>query len=237
MSSMRAGAEQLVFDLPAADPPSFDNFVVGHNAEAVAALALAAAGECAETGVFIWGPPGAGCSHLLAAAAAAARARGRPVIESPAAATLADDAPAPGAFAAIDDVGLAGSAAQGRLFSLYNALASSGGTLVAAASAPPAALGLRDDVRSRLAWGLVHEIVPLDDADKPRALAAWARARGFVLGDDVVAWLLARHRRDMRALVAVLESLDRRSLALRRPVTLPLLREWMQRSIDENGPD
>jgi DnaA family protein len=65
------------------------------------------------------------------------------------------------------------------------------------------------------------------------ALAAYARERGFALGDDVIAYLLAHGRRDMRALVATLAALDRLSLAQKRPVTVPLVREWLQRRIDE----
>ena len=40
----------------------------------------------------------------------------------------------------------------------------------------------------------------------------------------------------MRTLVATLAALDRRSLAQKRPVTVPLLREWLQRSIDDGPP-
>ena len=78
--------------------------------------------------------------------------------------------------------------------------------------------------------------MPLSDDEKPAALAAYARARGFSLADDVIGYLLAHGRRDMRTLVATLAALDRRSLAQKRPVTLPLLREWLQRSIDDPAP-
>src|SRR5260364_131549 len=36
--------------------------------------------------------------------------------------------------------------------------------LVAAGNAPPRALALREDLRSRLGWGLVFQLAPLDDA-------------------------------------------------------------------------
>ncbi|MBU6486062.1 MAG: hypothetical protein KGR23_14845, partial [Betaproteobacteria bacterium] len=130
---------------------------------------------------------------------------------------------------AIDGVHLAGADEQGRMFTLFNALAARGGQWVAAACAPPARLALRDDLRTRLALGLVFEVLPLADADKPRALAAYALERGFRLGDDVIAYLLAHGRRDMRSLVATLAALDRHSLATRRTVTVALLRDWMQR--------
>ena len=139
---------------------------------------------------------------------------------------LADLADPP-ALVAIDDVDRADEGAQARVFTLYNRLQERGGQLLAAAAVPPARLPLRDDLRSRLGWGLAYEIVPLGDADKPEALARYARERGWRLGDDVIAYLLAHGRRDMPALVATLAELDRRSLAAKRPVTVHLLREWL----------
>ena len=227
--------EQLVFDLAAPEPPTFDSFVVGRNAEVVRALERAASGGLAETGVVLWGPPGSGKSHLVAATAAAARASGRQAMLCTAPAEWPSSAEA-GELIAIDDLGGADADAQSRLFSLYNALRERGGTLVAAAAGPPAQLAVRDDVRSRLAWGLAYEVLPLADADKPAALAAWARARGFALDDEVIAYLLAHGRRDMGTLVAALRALDRRSLALKRPLTVPMLREWMQGTLSEGSP-
>jgi DnaA family protein len=128
----------------------------------------------------------------------------------------------------VDAVDAADADAQGRLFTLINRLVAVQGHWLAAASLPPARLALREDLRTRLALGLVLEIVPLADADKPQALAAYARERGFDLSDDVIGYLLAHGRRDMRSLVAALAALDRRSLAAKRSVTVPLLREWLQ---------
>jgi DnaA family protein len=117
------------------------------------------------------------------------------------------------------------------LFTLLNALAASGGQWVACAQAPPARLALRDDLRTRLALGLVLEVMPLADADKPLALETYARERGFRLSADVIAYLLAHGRRDMPSLVTTLAALDRHSLATQRSVTIPLLRDWLQRDL------
>ena len=70
--------EQLVFDLAAPEPPSFENFLPGRNAEVVAAAARFAAGDAAETGLLLWGAPGAGKTHLLKAVVGAMAARARP---------------------------------------------------------------------------------------------------------------------------------------------------------------
>jgi len=222
-------SEQLVLDLAQPEPSTFANFVAAGNREALAALTALAAGTSHETGVLLWGAPGAGKSHLLAGCAAAARANARPVVQCASPQELpASDELAGGTLVVVDEADSADAHAQGRLFTLINRLAAVQGHWLAAASMPPARLALREDLRTRVALGLVLEIVPLADADKPQALAAYARERGLDLADDVIGYLLAHGRRDMRSLVAALAALDRRSLAAKRGVTLPLLREWLQ---------
>jgi len=222
-------SEQLVLDLAQPEPPTFANFVAGGNGEGLAALRALAVGASHETGLLLWGAAGAGKSHLLAGCAATARANARPVVQcaSPQEVPATDDL-ARGTLVVVDAVDTADAHAQGRLFTLINRLAAVHGQWLAAAALPPARLALREDLRTRLALGLVLEIVPLADADKPQALAAYARERGFDLADDVIGYLLAHGRRDMRSLVAALAALDQRSLAAKRGVTVPLLREWLQ---------
>lgn len=222
--------EQLIFELATPEPPSFANFLPGPNREAVAALRKFAAGEAAETGLVLWGPTGVGKTHLLHATADAAAGK-RPVQYCADPTALPVDAPLPATLVLVDDVDRADAAMQGRLFTLYNNLKATGGSLIAAAALPPARMPLRDDVRSRLGWGLVYEVLPLADEDKPLALATYARSRGFALADDVVAYLLAHGRRDMTSLMATLAALDRHSLASKRPITTPLLKEWLQRGL------
>ena len=222
--------EQLTFELATPEPPSFANFLPGSNREALAALAKFATGEAAETGLVLWGPPGVGKTHLLLATAEAA-AGIRPILYCAGPGSLPAGPPLPGALLLIDDVDRADAAAQGRLFTAYNALTSTGGALIATAALPPSRMPLRDDVRSRLGWGLIYEVLPLADEDKPAALMTYARSRGFALGDDVIAYLLAHGRRDMTTLMATLAALDRHSLATKRPITTPLLKDWLQRGL------
>jgi len=230
--------EQLVFELAVPEPPSFENFVVGPNAEVVAAVERFAAGAAAETGLLLWGTPGAGKTHLLQAAVRCVRGLGLPatLLAQPADLASADIGMlAAQAVIAVNAVDRLPADTQGRLFTLYNALKAGGGRLLAASRLPLAALPLREDVRTRLGWGLVYEVVPLADAEKPAALADYARRRGFALSDDVIRYLLAHGRRDMTALCATLAALDRHSLSAKRPITVPLLRSWLQREISLGG--
>lgn len=223
--------EQLTFELAPEPAPTFANFVAGPNAEVAEALVRFSAALLPETGVLLWGAPGAGKSHLLRAMAAAAAGAGRPVRHYRDPGEISDATPDARALIAVDDVDRADAVAQGRLFTLYNALAESGGQLALASAVPPARMALREDVRTRLGWGLVYEVVPLSDDAKPAALAAFARQRGFHLTDDAIGYLLAHGRRDMASLVRALIALDNHSLAHKRPVTVRLIREWLQRDM------
>jgi DnaA-homolog protein len=218
--------EQLVLVLVEEEPPTFANFVAGPNAEAMAALARAATSGA--DAIALWGAEGAGKTHLLRAFAAAAAAAGRTSAYVASAADI--DTAADTHCVAVDDVDRADVDAQARLFTLFNAVRARGGVFVAASRLQPSRLALRDDLRTRLAWGLTLEIRALADADKPAALAVHARQRGFELGDDVIAYLLAHGRRDMRSLTATLAALDRHSLSTRRAISVQLLREWMASS-------
>ncbi|MDR2174249.1 MAG: DnaA regulatory inactivator Hda [Burkholderiales bacterium] len=226
--------QQLIFDLYPAAPPSFDNFVVGRNDEALAAVNAfikALSGHALpHTSLFLWGAPGAGKTHLLQAARALASASGFSIytlIKNNAFPPLPELSTPPALWIA-DDVDNANDDFQGYLFTLYNALKENGGGLLVSASVPPARLTLREDLRTRLGWGGIYEIATLRDEDKPQALIAHANARGLRLPPEIVVYLLKHSRRDMRSLLAVLDALDHYSLSLKRPLTLPLVREWLQ---------
>ena len=225
--------EQLVFELAPAEPPRLANFLPGRNAELIAALESFVVGPGGESGLFIWGASGAGKTHLLNAAEALAQERGTDVRLFPGPEAIADEPSVrPGALFIVDRIDEASDAAAGRIFTLYNALSERRGRLLAASRSPLAALPLREDLRTRLGWGLVYEIFPLADEEKPQALAVYARRRGLQLPTDVVDYLLRHGRRDMQSLLTTLTALDRVSLATKRPVTVPLLREWLQKEIE-----
>lgn len=217
-------AEQLTFELAPPQAPSFDNFLPGANDELVDVLVRAAHGTLRETGVLVWGAPGAGKTHLLRAVAQGARQSGRAACYVAAGEAVPAEPPHAAALVAVDDVERAADDAQGALFTLYNALAAGGGQLVVACAAPPARLALRDDLRTRLGHGLVYEVIALADAQKPAALRRYAAGRGVSLPDDVIDYLLAHFPRDMASLLRTLDALDRHSLAAKRPITVPLVR-------------
>ena len=206
---------QLTLDLVEPAKPSLDNFVIGRNAEVVAALHAVVAGG-GERIVYLWGEPGSGRSHLLQALGANATG-----------AVPAFDARQ--TLYVVDDVDRCNEDEQQHLFVLLNEIrADHRACFVGAGAAAPMHLALREDVRTRLAWGLVYQVHSLSDQEKAHALTAHAASRGLSLASDVNDHLLTHMPRDMRTLVAVVDALDDYAMSVKRPITLPLLREWSQ---------
>ena len=214
MGAMR----QLILDIRPDASPDFDNYLPGPNAEALAVVREHAAGRLAEPVVFLWGEAGTGKSHLLSAWASATRAAtNRPLPEPPVVAI------------AVDDVDGLDGEDQIRLFNLINAAREGGGKVLACGASPPPRLGLRPDLATRLAQGLVFRLAPLTDADKAEALCARAEARGMRLPDEVGRYMLTHCRRDLPHLLALVDALDTHSLSRKRPASLALLKEILAR--------
>jgi DnaA family protein len=222
--------KQLALDIAQPPAPTLDNFVPGRNAELVVALYSLANGS-GERFIYVWGAPGSGRSHLLRATVDAARAEGRRASMFDAG---ADEFETPGdALCAADDVQLLSPRAQIALFNLHNSLHAGGGALLASGDAAPAQLALRADLVTRLGSGLVYQVHSLNEEEKVAALRRHAQARGFRLSQEVVAYLLRHVQRDLPSLLALLDALDRYSIASRRAITLPLLRELMNAKVTE----
>ena len=220
---------QLVLELTQPPAPTLGNFSAGRNSELIHSLHGAMELRSEAAVLFLWGTHGSGRSHLLQGWIAAARERGR-TARYVTCEEFADAAPGLAQLecVAVDDVERLAPAAQVQLFNLCNALRERGAALVASGSAPPQELALRPDLATRLGWGLVYQVHALSDEEKLLALQDHAATRGLRLPDDVCAFLLSRVRRDMATLLAVLDALDRTSLAAQRALTVPFVREWLQ---------
>ncbi|MGZ5259574.1 MAG: DnaA regulatory inactivator Hda [Burkholderiales bacterium] len=220
--------QQLAFDFSVLPLPTLDNFVSGRNAELKLRLRNLDSRSGDERLLYLWGPPGSGRTHLLRAALARLEAAGSRVayIASTPKATLPDGICEMDAVA-IDDVEWLNDDAQVAFFNVYNAFRDTGKTLLAAGNVAPMQLPLRADVVTRLGWGLVYEVHCLSDPEKAQALAEHAALRGFALQPELIEYLLTHVRRDMPALLTMLEALDRYSLSAKRAVTMPLLRELL----------
>jgi DnaA family protein len=140
----------------------------------------------------------------------------------------------PGALLVLDDIAAIADDGQVALFRTFNAARLAGLALLLSGPEPPLRLRLREDLRTRIGQTLVFEVKPLSDEEKAAALGRHALRRGMRVDDGLVRYLLARGRRDLPSLMAVLDHLDRVSLEQHRALTLPLLREVMQLPFDDD---
>jgi DnaA-homolog protein len=199
--------KQLLLDIKPASPPTLLNYIAGRNAEALASLNAATKDTAQSKFIYLWGESGSGKSHLLMACNAIG-------------------------IRVVDDVHLLSNDAQIALFNTYNQLKESSGSLITAGLYAPTQMGLRDDLATRLAWGLVYQLHPLNDAEKALALQNHATERGIRLPTEVVSYCLRYLRRDLSTLMATLDALDEWSLTTKKPVTVPMLRQLLQLNLE-----
>ncbi|MBC7490265.1 MAG: DnaA regulatory inactivator Hda [Glaciimonas sp.] len=243
---------QLLLDITADDAQTLDTFVTGNNQEALHFLQqLIAPSNASVTApgdrfVYLWSQSGAGKSHLLQAFARATHAHLIAAADLNAHhATKYNKAYSAGLFHfspddtgyLIDDCDKLCAEDQILAFALFNQIREHGGWLINSGGQPPTELTntVREDLRTRLGWGLIYQLHGLSDAEKISTLTQAAQARGLTLSSGVLPYLTTHFRRDMRSLMAKLDELDRYSLETKRPITLPLLRRLLQLESEEKS--
>lgn len=215
---------QLALDLLLDPTPSLDNFIVGSNSELLGHLR-----NPPSRSVFIWGESGSGKTHLLKALAHQnglyASAENFPAVDT-------TNLPQ---VLCIDDLESINPENLDTLFGLQNAYRASLNKLLLIASrvAPKAItdhLSARDDVSSRLAWGLTLQVKELSDEQKLQALAAFFEHRGTEISADVIPYLLTRHSRNIKDLANLADNIDRYAFTQKRALTLALVRQYQNQN-------
>lgn len=217
--------QQLVLELAPPPDPTLENFVAGGNAGALAAIRAALAAR--EPVVFLWGETGSGKTHLARAFVDAATRSGLEARYLHASRMHPIDISMLQVLA-LDEVDALDPHGQLLAFDAVNRLRLAGGMLLATGRLAPDGLALREDLRTRLGAGVTRQIRPLDDEEKRAALLAHASSRALPVSAEILDYMLSRRARDMRTQIAILDALDRASLALKRPLTLPLVREALR---------
>lgn len=230
--------KQLSLNVHLNDDATFENYFAAENSSnelALQAVKSLVDDAVTEPFVYVWGPEGVGVSHLLQAACHAAsmrnlRSQYLPLEEL---AGFAADQLLDG-LEQLDLVCLDGvQHVMGQpgwdhaLFHLYNRLRNNPECrLLVSADCAPRDLGSGlPDLVSRMGWGIAFHLQPLSDDDKMSALKLRAHARGIELTDEVLAFIIHRASRDMAELFEYLQRLDTLSLAEKRRVTIPFIKE------------
>lgn len=234
MSQRSAPAGGLTPQLPLAlrYPPDqrFDSFI-GAPEGALAQLRALALGERADW-LYLAGATRTGKTHLALALCAEAEQGGRRAAYLPLAAAAGRMEEALSALHGQDVVALDGLDAMAgsredevALFDFHNRARAAGTAVLYTARDLPSEIGLvLPDLRSRLSQCARIALAPLDDEGRREVLRDRAQRRGLVLEDAALDWLLTRTDRDLGSLVALLDQLDRASLAAQRRITVPFLR-------------
>lgn len=182
--------------------------------------------------LYLWGCNGSGKSHLLQASCQAVNSTesaiylplnllkewGPQAIEG-----LEEQA-----LICIDDIdAIAGDSAwEEAIFHLYNKIKDmEKSLLIISGNQSPTTLPIKLlDLRSRLSWGLVIQLMELSDEDKINTLKLHAARRGFDLPESVGHFLISRCSRNMHDLHQLLNRLDDASLAAQRKITIPFVK-------------
>jgi len=224
-------SRQLPLGLQLQASARFSNFLAGPNEELLGQLMQTTSGT-GEPFFLLWGAAGSGKSHLLQAGCHLAADQGRT-----AAYVSLKDIPdlSPELLegwesyqlVCVDDIHLiAGNQRwEEALFNLYNRIREQRGSLIVSSISMPAGHAFRlPDLVSRLGWGLVYQLNPLNDEQRLAALQQRARQRGCEMPAETGRYLLRRLPRDMPALFALLDKLDQASLAAQRKLTVPFVK-------------
>jgi DnaA family protein len=224
---------QLALDLGLAPLPRLDNYVAAANAHALTHLRHGAADPLrSAVPTYLWGDTGCGKTHLLRGVVAEVQALGQqvgwldPHVNDP---PSFDEA---WSVLVMDDCDLLSPALQAVAFNWFvNAQTPVQGRprwVLAAGAVPPSDLKLREDLRTRLGWGQVFHLHPVDEADCRLALRQAADERGLHLSDDVMAFMLNHFSRDLGSLMELLAHLDSYALRTQRAITIPLIKSMLR---------
>ena len=173
-------------------------------------------------GVVIHGPAQSGKSHL--AAVWRARANAREV-----SAALLRVAAVPEVLASATAIVVEGADVmqdERALLHLYNLVVERRGHLLLTAATPPSRWGIAlPDLRSRMTALPAIALGPPDDALFAALLVKLFADRQVIVPPEVIGYLAVRLERSMAAAAAAVAVIDRGALALRRPITVPVVRE------------
>ena len=233
MRPAKPAMKQLALDIGLASDPSFANFFVGPNEAAVWQLASwAQSPPESPVPTYLWGDEASGKTHLLKAVSQALRDQGASSGWMDASMLEPPEFNESWSAVIMDDCHLYSAAQQRTAFNWFvNALSTDDGHprwVVAAGNVPPADLPLREDLRTRLGWGHVFALQALSDDERRAVIKQEADARGFLLGGEVMDFMLTRFSRDLGSLMQLLDKLDSYALQTKRAITIPLIKTMLE---------
>jgi DnaA-homolog protein len=221
--------KQIALDIGLARGPTLASYCAGPNEAALKHLQLWTGSPTrSPVPTYLWGPGASGKTHLLKAVAESLREQGASAGWLDAGILEPPEFNESWAVVLLDEVQLYTAVQQHAAFNWFvNAQSLQRGVL-AAGTLPPADLKLREDLRTRLAWGHVFQLQVLSEPERRAVLRQAADARGVFLSDEVMDFMLTRFSRDLGSLMQLLLQLDGYALRTQRAITIPLIKAMLE---------
>lgn len=228
---MPAEVAQLALPVHLRDDATLDNFLFGEALGPLEPMLQAQTAAAGEPIIYLHGPSGTGRSHLLQGACHAVSSGEALYLPLEQLGAMAPEQVLDGmealSLVCLDDLHAIAGAADWELalFHFINRAREQGCRLLVSAAAAPRQLAIAlPDLASRLSWGVVFQLDAPSDADKLAILRFRAERRGLQLEEEAARYILSRAPRAMAALMELLETLDRDSMALQRTLTIPFIK-------------
>lgn len=219
---------------------TFSNYYPGSNQEIVTHLQNAI-NLRTEQLIFLWGAKGTGKTHLLNASCQLAHER---LLSSFIYSFKNQQLPSANLLENLETIELvcfdnidaiAGDTEwEQAFFNFFNRHRDKDQQLILSSSSPPNYLTIQlADLKTRFNWGLTLKLEALTDLESLAALNFKADMLGFKLSPESGRFLITHYARDLPSLWALLDALDQASLAAKRKLTIPFLREFLKFKLNQ----
>jgi len=225
-------SQQLPLNVQLRDDATLDNYLFSESNLPLRAILQRHLSAQGESTVFLHGAADSGKSHLLQACchlAEAAPALYLPLSDlvaySPEEVLQGVEAMS---LVALDDIHavLGNDDWEESLFHFFNRARDAHCRVLVSANSAPRTLAVKlPDLASRLSWGLVYQLKPLDDGERKSLLCFRASRRGLHLTAEVANYILDRAPRAVSELLQVLDKLDKASLVEQRALSIPFVKK------------
>jgi len=229
-------AKQLILNISLNDDATFDNYFLHKGSDNYTAVTIVKEQLFSSENPFfyLWGANGSGISHLLQASCHKALAQ-KLSAQYLSLSEFLDYSPED-LLGNLDSVALVCldniQAVSGKihwekeLFSLYNRISDSGGSLLLGSKCSVRELSLAlPDLQSRYSSGFMFQLSTVDDKHKLKILQFRALKRGMKLNDDLAKYIIARASREMSSLIHCLDVIGESSLLEQRKLSIPFVRK------------
>lgn len=225
-------AEQCPIQFENKVEQSFSSFYIASHQEIIQHLTETASGQGTQQ-IYLWGSEGLGKTHLLQASCLQAHQLQRSVFYL---SLEKNQLPNPSVLNGLETIDLVcidniencsgNSLWELALFNFYNLLRENDHQLILAAHCPPNLLPIcLADLKTRMAWGLTLKLQDLTDTQRIAALTCKANDLGFEISPQVGDFLNKHYARNLPALWKLLPRLEQATLAAKRKLTVPFLKQ------------